>query len=106
MNQRIKAAWLEALRSGKYQQGIKYLRTADDKYCCLGVLCDISGKGDWLPTKYDLSRPYMKEYWLGQPPSDVIDEADLTIIHCDQLAAMNDSGKTFEEIAQYIEKNL
>lgn len=27
--------WVEALRSGKYQQGEKTFRT-NDKYCCLG----------------------------------------------------------------------
>ena len=31
--------WLEALRSGQYQQGITYLCSSDNKYCCLGVAC-------------------------------------------------------------------
>ena len=42
------------LRSGKYPQGRKALRTNhdsirtnDDGYCCLGVGCDISGLGKW-----------------------------------------------------------
>lgn len=30
--------WLEALRSGKYEQGRARLRTYDGKYCCLGVM--------------------------------------------------------------------
>lgn len=42
-----KSKWIEALRSGKYRQGDTYLCQSDDKsfqnerYCCLGVLCDI-----------------------------------------------------------------
>lgn len=34
--------WLTALRGKKYKQGINRLTTRDDKYCCLGVACDLS----------------------------------------------------------------
>lgn len=42
----VKASWLEALRSGDYQQGMGTLRTMGagslpDRFCCLGVLCDL-----------------------------------------------------------------
>lgn len=40
----IKAKWVAALRSGKYQQGTRELRPTDDHFCCLGVLCDIYNK--------------------------------------------------------------
>lgn len=30
--------WLKALRSGDYKQGNGHLKTADNKFCCLGVL--------------------------------------------------------------------
>ena len=39
--------WIAALRSNKYEQGQQYLHN-DGKYCCLGVLCDISGVGEWV----------------------------------------------------------
>lgn len=50
MNKIIKEKWLEALRSGEYNQTKGMLR--DDKgYDCLGVLCNIhseeTGKGVW-----------------------------------------------------------
>lgn len=35
-----------ALRSGKYKQGRNQLRYGD-KFCCLGVACDISGLSEW-----------------------------------------------------------
>lgn len=38
--------WCEALESGKYQQERQML-CSGDKFCCLGVACDISGVGDW-----------------------------------------------------------
>ena len=61
MNQQIKAEWVAALRSGEYKQGIHLLRQ-DDKFCCLGVLCDLHRKAhqnegeddtvnSWFPTK-------------------------------------------------------
>lgn len=34
---------LAALRSGKYKQGSKYMRSADDEYCPLGVALDVLG---------------------------------------------------------------
>lgn len=47
MNKTLKNKWLKALRSGEYAQGVGRLRTNKDEFCCLGVLCDISGKGVW-----------------------------------------------------------
>lgn len=44
MNQQVKKQWVEALRSGMYRQGKGTLRMrtpANDKFCCLGVLCDL-----------------------------------------------------------------
>jgi hypothetical protein len=34
--------WVEALRSGKYQQG-KGALCRDGKFCCLGVACEVLG---------------------------------------------------------------
>lgn len=41
MNQDIKKRWVDALRSGEYEQAKNYLSTPDG-YCCLGVLCEIA----------------------------------------------------------------
>jgi hypothetical protein len=40
MKKEIADRWIAALRSGKYEQGYKRLNR-DNKFCCLGVLCDI-----------------------------------------------------------------
>lgn len=50
MNPEVKAAWLEALRSGRYEQGRSQLRNDREtdgvvRFCCLGVLCDLHSKG-------------------------------------------------------------
>jgi len=38
--------WVDALRSGKYAQTTGTLRDQHG-FCCLGVACDVSGKGEW-----------------------------------------------------------
>jgi hypothetical protein len=38
--------WVEALEYDGYEQAQSRLRV-DDRYCCLGVACDVSGLGDW-----------------------------------------------------------
>lgn len=48
---RVRAEWVKRLRSGEYKQGMAALRTEDDRFCCLGVLCDlyadVTGEGAW-----------------------------------------------------------
>lgn len=44
MKKSIMEMWVKALRSGKYKQGKSYLNYCDEKYCCLGVLCDLYNK--------------------------------------------------------------
>lgn len=42
MHREIKDLWVDALRSGKYQQGSEALcNIAENTHCCLGVLCDL-----------------------------------------------------------------
>lgn len=52
MNQTIKEKWVTALTDGSYTQGRASLHTASEKYCCLGVLCDLyikeTGKAQWV----------------------------------------------------------
>ena len=38
----VAVKWVAALRSGKYKQGRNYLRSKDNKFCCLGVLCELA----------------------------------------------------------------
>jgi len=44
MNPEIKALWVNALRSGEYQQGKLLLKPTKNTFCCLGVLCDLAVK--------------------------------------------------------------
>ena len=109
MNPEIKAKWAEALRSGKYKQGkIGLYNQETDGYCCLGVLCEVmaiphgpvSGSG-YLYYKFpdDLTSIELSP--------NTRQEIGLSFSEEGKLISMNDGqGKTFPEIATYIEENL
>lgn len=103
MNPEIKAQWLEALRSGKYKQGRGMLRTPENSFCCLGVLCDVVDPNKWKEI-------YLGEWVYGDRnevaflPNEIkrlagIDDT-VTLIN------MNDGKASFKKIADYIENNL
>ena len=107
MESELKARWIAALRSGNYQQGAGTLRSASDRYCCLGVLADIIAPNEWQ-SQDQPGAPYeWGEHSLGTYlPHSILD----TEIQS-QLTRMNDSLKTnnehyndFNAIADHIEK--
>ena len=44
MNPRVKKLWVAALRSGQYRQGRHQLRTGNNCFCVLGVLCNLHAR--------------------------------------------------------------
>ncbi len=115
MNPDIKEDWLEALRSGEYEQGRYYLDRSD-KQCCLGVLCDVLD-APWTAgtsTRLDVldapwaaaasTRLYEGSSALLGPA--VLCSAGLSQDEAMILGEMNDKGATFKEIADYIEACL
>lgn len=102
--------WVKALRSGKYKQGRDYLhKTGPDRFCCLGVACDLyqkavggltEQKSDY-EVRYDdngtsLPDPVMK--WLGI-------KSACGSLSGGNLQARNDRGTSFKQIADIIEKH-
>ncbi len=121
MNQVIKEKWVKALRSNKYQQGVTYLRTIENKYCCLGVLCDLYRKetktGKWINKKegsfsFVIKNDKVEEFAKMELPSFVAKWAGFRKNNLNPsikgigLAELNDNGKSFTYIANLIEKNL
>jgi hypothetical protein len=105
MREDVKKVWVEALRSGRYQQGTGVLRNEQNEFCCLGVLCDLGEKKAWhRPHGEDWG--YEDPYCQHMPPGSVYEGAFLTSAEGGTVAEMNDSGKTFAEIADWIEANL
>jgi hypothetical protein len=113
----VKSKWLNALRSGKYKQGCQRLRKADDRFCCLGVLCDVyqkeKKKNFWTrkPSQYDNSFAFkatvLDTYTDSYPPEKVVVWATGNKDNRFwDLVYMNDNGHSFTSIAKYIEENL
>lgn len=106
-----KLAWISALRSGRYQQAKESLRK-DDRFCCLGVFCDLFGGGCWVE-RMNVVRGM--EYVYKSPDGDCM-ESHLTDTMCakhglsvkdmNALATMNDDGDSFQWISNHIEANL
>lgn len=103
MDAQLKAKWVKALRSGEYKQGRHYLRS-NEHFCCLGVLCNLVDPSKWTHTDLEFARYRGQEYAHSSfPPAEVARQVNLTHDDQDHVASMNDEGKTFAEIADYIE---
>jgi hypothetical protein len=96
VDKKMRSKWLRALRSGKYKQGRNALLNKQDGYCCLGVLASVCG----VP-KQRLLEHSASTGGMHMPELDVLG-CDTT----NTLIEMNDSGKRFTTIANWIEKNL
>ena len=117
--QQIREDWIAALRSGDYKRGEGLLRTADDEFCCLGVLCDIvnntelsealNASRDW--ELIDDDRPRYR-YVFGRSNSTAFLTAGVIRLaglkggdfHA-SLSRMNDHGSSFESIADELENH-
>jgi hypothetical protein len=110
MNPVAKELWLTALRSGEYEQGKSYLNM-NDRLCCLGVLSEEAIKSG-VGVKREQDQVDGLYYYDGQtayPPRSVFMWAGFpeSVGLDTKLANMNDQhGKTFLEIADWIEENL
>ncbi len=90
-------AWVEALRSGKYQQTTGTL-TDQEGYCCLGVACLVAGKSDSdIESEGTLNRLNDVRAFYGLRGSDGdFDGSSLVWLN-------DDAQKSFAEIAAVIE---
>jgi hypothetical protein len=115
MNPEVKQKWIEALKSGEYKKGDGTLKTSDNEYCCLGVLCDVfhkeTGRGEWLfnggRSRFSVDS-YMQEFFLPPP---VFEWAGLKnrspAVDNTTLAYVNDyQATTFEPIIELIDAQL
>lgn len=88
--------WVKALRSGEYKQGKNRLRVGTDNYCCLGVYCKINNIP--ISLRGDIAKGYNGYEFMDQHVGN-----EFTT----RLYEANDQeGKTFNEIADMIEKNV
>lgn len=128
MNERIKKLWIDTLRSETVKQAQKKLCIYDSEskeysFCCLGVLCEIYQSEARNPenklTELKISNQEMgggySKYIYNQSdsylPPEVMLWAELkealpVTKNGTSLSGANDTGTSFEKIADYIEKGL
>lgn len=132
MNEDIRNEWIEALTSGEYEQGQKQLRTNDNTYCCLGVLCDLAvkkgiaqwgkreGNSDWAVAPIDEEIETASDFGFGLLPRFIMAWSGITsddgALSLDDgfngpsrvsLTELNDVRKyNFNKIAEIIKEKL
>lgn len=131
MNLEIKEKWIAALRSGDFTQGRGNLARIntdkDNEYCCLGVLCELHVQEDPSALEVNMDtvgddgvRYEVKSYnqmslvlpeatrrWAdidnGNPDTGILYRDRYNQLDTYHLAPLNDSGLTFDQIADVIE---
>lgn len=100
-------AWVDALRSGEFEQVEGSLRDAE-LHCCLGVACEVyrreAGNGEWVGGAFHVAGekqrhhlPKAVQKWLGIKGNSPAAESRF-------LTDMNDEGIEFPAIADAIER--
>lgn len=127
MTPELQQRWASALRSGNYTQTTGTMKRIhsdnSSSYCCLGVLCEITGytfepKFEYLTTlrvageRHYHNNPNYPNYpnypssdsdVTGFPSDKMLTGWEFNKTAADKLASLNDSGATFEEIAKIVE---
>ncbi len=124
MKKTIAMKWVAALRSGNYRQGTGQFRDRNNKFCCLGVLCDISNKVTWRYDGEEIGWTSGKSNLSAILPNEILKWSGISTQEGSHknvrggirnLTSYNDGGYTdatgwyrsftFTEIADWIEKN-
>jgi hypothetical protein len=131
MNPEIKQKWVDALLSGKYDQGSEKLRSRQG-YCCLGVLCDLYSQEqnqEWeFRGAFEEENTQPTDYWYfdGEGeflPESVKEWAGLSLAnplvkldaeeededpwsYHDEISNLNDTGYTFNDLAKMIQEQF
>ena len=117
MKPEIKQMWVDALRSGEFEQADGQLRD-DGRYCCLGVLCELhrryTNTGRWLATSTyqpapralgaSADLPEGVQEWAGLESEDPVVRPKAR--NGRTLSELNDTPWSFKRIAKIIEERL
>ena len=110
MKKDVRERWLATLRSGKYKQGTGYLRQDIDAvacHCCLGVLAEEELGEQWVRREDDRYVYHLgKTGSIGLLTEKAGNSLQLEYDSMHALSMANDSGLSFEEIADAIEECL
>lgn len=92
--------WLDALRSGKYNQTVNGCLRDEHGFCCLGVVCDVIDSTKWL-TKADW---WEHDNYRLDVSENILDLLNLSNYDMSMLIDYNDLYKlSFVQIAKKLE---
>lgn len=107
--------WIDALRSGEYEQGQNCLRDEFNCFCCLGVAADVLGYDMWVPAGEvyadRFGNPIKGWGLMSSGRVDILPEdfwkqimgGAHKLLDQTMLAEMNDGGASFIDLANEIE---
>ncbi len=119
-----KQAWIDALRSDEYKQGVGALARRDSDgnvcYCCLGVLADLAGvktngvESELGILEFDFDGSIEEGIIPLSFRDTILEDVDLNVaVESDDklsqddlmrtLSSKNDRGASFNQIADYLE---
>lgn len=103
----VRQKWVEMLRSGKYEQGKNRLRGIDNKYCCLGVLCELAVQEKVINPPVLMGQEYAYDDDTVELTHRIKDWSGIRshsgAYEDGNLARDNDAGMLFKDIANTIE---
>lgn len=116
MDAKVKAEWLACLRDGSYKQTKYALQDLDNHFDAVGVLVDRAVSAGVLPAPIRRDREggmffgytYQDDNHVTATrcPKAVYEWAGIGYWTCNHIQSMNDNGKSFAQIADWIEENL
>lgn len=116
MKKKIAKIWCKALRSGEYKQDQHVLHNKTrNTFCCLGVLCELAVKAGVEVDVIDIHQmdtvvnydgdcaflPESVQKWAGMESTNGWIKGSTR-----SLSSLNDSGLSFNEIADHIEAHV
>jgi len=99
----LQEAWLKALESGKYKQGQGCL-VAYGGFCCLGLATHLVDEGH-KSLRPNVRKPSVSVSIGEMTSADINEKYDFIGENLAALAARNDFGESFEEIAKHLREN-
>lgn len=105
INKDVKKLWTAALRSGEYRQTTGVLKAPSGGYCCLGVLLStMEGESCFSGNVQDGYEAFGR---IGCLPQEQAQNYGIDANTESKLVELNDDdGKSFAQIADWIDSNL
>lgn len=105
--------WVSGLRAGYSEGHSGVLRTVDEKYDPLGVLCDVAYRHGGIDGWVRKHKCWLFDHQWFYLPQSVIDWAGLTFDEIsdvvpllEKVVEIFDNGGSFDDVADFVEQNV